>query len=247
MRSGRIRSAVRTRARTLTAPAPSAFGGRASRRTTCGWTSRSSAVSSMVTTRSPAGIAADSELSSVVFPALVPPEIRRFHPAPTIQRRSAPGAPAAPKASRSTGRARKRRMVTHGPSSASGGISACRRDPSARRASTIGDARSRRRPSGATTRSTSRTIPPASRSSSTVSRRPARSTYARPGPFSITSLTSGSESSGSRGPSPETSSVSSPSRCSNRAGVRRGASSRSSSASRVRTARARPGLSCSSR
>ena len=30
-------------------------------------------------------------------------------------------------------------MVTHGPSSASGGITACRRDPSARRASTIGD------------------------------------------------------------------------------------------------------------
>ena len=41
---------------------------------------------------------------------------------------------------------------------ASGGITACSRDPSGRRASTIGDARSRRRPSGATTRSTSRMI-----------------------------------------------------------------------------------------
>ena len=57
-----------------------------------------------------------------------------------------------------TGRAPKRRMVTHGPSIASGGITAWRREPSGRRASTIGDARSRRRPSGPTTRSTSRTI-----------------------------------------------------------------------------------------
>ena len=55
MRSGRIRSAVRTRSRTETAPAPSAFGGRASSRTTCGCASRSSAVSSIVTTRSPVG------------------------------------------------------------------------------------------------------------------------------------------------------------------------------------------------
>ena len=40
-----------------------AFGGRGFEAQTCGWASRSSAVSSMVTTRSPAGIAAESELS----------------------------------------------------------------------------------------------------------------------------------------------------------------------------------------
>ena len=39
--------------------------------------------------------------------------------------------------------------MTHGPSGASGGSTACSREPSASRASTIGDARSSRRPSGA--------------------------------------------------------------------------------------------------
>ena len=39
-------------------------------------------------------------------------------------------------------------MVTQGPSTASGGITAWSRDPSGRRASTIGDERSSRRPSG---------------------------------------------------------------------------------------------------
>ena len=72
-RSGRMRSAARTSARTVTPPAPSAFGGRASSRTTCGCASRSSAVSSMVTTRSACGIDCDSALSSVVLPALVAP------------------------------------------------------------------------------------------------------------------------------------------------------------------------------
>src|SRR3989440_12482274 len=110
----------------------------------------------MVTTRSPAGIAADSELSRVVLPALVPPEISRFQPAATVQRRNAPGAPAAPKASRSTGRARKRRMVTHGPSSASGGVSAGRGDPSARRAAAPRGAPPRGSPRGGTTRAAGR-------------------------------------------------------------------------------------------
>ena len=54
-------------------------------------------------------------------------------------------------------------------------------------------------------------MPAASRSSATASRRPARSTYARPGPFTITSVTAASARSGSSGPKPATSSVSSPS------------------------------------
>ena len=84
MRSGRIRSAARTSSRTATPPTPSAFGGRASSRTTCGWPSRSSAVSSMVTIRSVCGTACDKVFSSVVFPALgapgdeeVPPGVDR--------------------------------------------------------------------------------------------------------------------------------------------------------------------------
>ena len=54
MRSGRIRSALRTSWRIVTSPRPSTFAGRASRRTTCGWRSRSSAASSIVTIRSSA-------------------------------------------------------------------------------------------------------------------------------------------------------------------------------------------------
>ena len=139
----------------MTPPAPSAFGGRASSRTTCGCASRSSAVSSMVTMRSACGIDCDSALSSVVLPALGGP---RDEEVPSRARRPSAGtraaAPSTPNSSSGTARAPKRRMVTHGPSTASGGITACRREPSARRASTIGDERSSRSPSGATTRST---------------------------------------------------------------------------------------------
>ena len=47
-------------------------------------------------------------------------------------------------------------MVSIGPSTASGGITAFTRDPSARRASTIGDDSSMRRPTWATMRSMTR-------------------------------------------------------------------------------------------
>ena len=122
------------------------------------------------------GIAADSAFSSVVFPALVPPDTTTFQPAATAHRRNAAQPSPGAKASSGTGRAANRRIVTHGPSIASGGITACSRDPSASRASTIGDARSRRRPSGATTRSTSRTMPRRRGRARTGSTRPARST-----------------------------------------------------------------------
>ena len=56
MRSGRMRSALRTRSRMVISPRPSMLGGRVSRRTTCSWCSCSSAASSMVTMRSSAGM-----------------------------------------------------------------------------------------------------------------------------------------------------------------------------------------------
>ena len=52
-RSGRMRSASRTRRARPIPPAPSRFGCRASSRTWCGWSMRSSATSSIVTIRSP--------------------------------------------------------------------------------------------------------------------------------------------------------------------------------------------------
>ena len=58
-------------------------------RTTCGCWSRSSALSSTVMIRSPAGTAAESALSSVVLPAPVPPEITTLSLARTNARSSA--------------------------------------------------------------------------------------------------------------------------------------------------------------
>ena len=75
IRSGRMRSALRTRSRVVTSPSPSMLAGRVSIRTTCGCWSRSSAASSIVATRSSAGMNADRAFSSVVLPLPVPPEI----------------------------------------------------------------------------------------------------------------------------------------------------------------------------
>ena len=78
--------------------------------------------------------------------------------------------------------------------------------------------RAGRRPSGTSDRAAGRAArrrarrgarsPAASSPSATGSSRPRRSTYARPGPFTITSVTVGSASSGSNGPRPATSWVS---------------------------------------
>ena len=83
MRSGRMRSELRTRSRIAISPSPSMFFGRASSRRTCRWFSRSSAASSIVTIRSASGIDVDSAFSSVVFPEPVPPEMRMFSSART--------------------------------------------------------------------------------------------------------------------------------------------------------------------
>ena len=84
MRSGRMRSALRTRSRCVTSPLPSMFGGRVSSRTTCGCCSCSSAESSMVTMRSVDGMKAERMFSSVVLPEPVPPEITTFSRACTM-------------------------------------------------------------------------------------------------------------------------------------------------------------------
>ena len=82
IRSGRIRRALRTSARIGIAPTPSSEGGRLSSRTTCGSGIRSSAASSIVTTRSPAGTKAASAASVVVLPLPVPPGDEQVAPRP---------------------------------------------------------------------------------------------------------------------------------------------------------------------
>ena len=83
MRSGRMRSALRTRSRIGIAPLPSMFGGRDSSVTTCSWRSWSSAASSIVTIRSSFGMNDDSTLSVVVLPEPVPPETKMLRRAST--------------------------------------------------------------------------------------------------------------------------------------------------------------------
>ena len=98
-----------------------------------------------------------SAFSSVVFPEPVPPEIRMFSRACTQPASSCEhlGRSCAPFAISCSTResAPKRRMDSTGPSSASGGMIALTREPSGRRASTIGDDSSTRRPTRLTMRS----------------------------------------------------------------------------------------------
>ncbi len=89
MRSGRMRSALRTRSRMLIAPRPSRLAGRASRLTRWLWRRRSSAASSMVMMRSPSGMKFDSRLRKVVLPEPVPPETTMLRRCSTQMRRNA--------------------------------------------------------------------------------------------------------------------------------------------------------------
>jgi hypothetical protein len=141
IRSGRMRSELRTRSRIVISPRPSTLDGRASSVTTCGCCRRSSALSSTVMIRSVAGTAADSALSSVVLPAPVPPEITTLSFACTMARSSATESSsidAIETSWSSVNRRGKRRMVSVGPLSASGGMITLTRSPVGRRASTIG-------------------------------------------------------------------------------------------------------------
>ena len=91
MRSGRMRRQLRTRSRMVTWPSPSRLGGRVSRRTTCGCCSCNSAASSQVMMRSSSSMNWVRQLSSVVLPEPVPPEIRQFtRQRPMMRRISAP-------------------------------------------------------------------------------------------------------------------------------------------------------------
>ena len=83
IRSGRIRSVLRTSSRAVTSPLPSRLGGRVSSRTTCGCCSDSSAESSIVTMRSSSGTKLDRQLSIVVLPEPVPPQTSRLSRAVT--------------------------------------------------------------------------------------------------------------------------------------------------------------------
>jgi DNA invertase Pin-like site-specific DNA recombinase len=142
----------------------------------------------------------------------VAPQITVATPAATMASRSRPVVGSrAPRSTRSVSQSRWRakvRMVTTGPSGASGGSTAWKRSPPGRRASTQGLASSTRRPSGAITRWTS--VASASAEGSRTGRRcrrPSRSTQTSAGPLTSTSVTPGSASRGASGPRPVSSST----------------------------------------
>jgi hypothetical protein len=102
----------------------------------------------------------------------------------------------------------KARIVTTGPSGASGGSTAWNRSPPGRRASTQGRDSSTLSPSGATTRCT-RAATAAAEGKRTAVRSmvPSRSTKTSEGPLTRMSVTSGSAKSDASGPSPDNSSL----------------------------------------
>ena len=188
------------------------FFGRASSRRTWRWLSRSSAASSIVTMRSSSGIAVESAFSSVVLPEPVPPEMRMFSSACTQRSRNSTASvvsvPSRIRSSRSSRLLLNFRIVTSGPLSESGGMMALTRLPSGRRASTIGDDSSTRRPTCATILLMIRRRCDSSLKRTVVSyRRPWRSTQMSYGPLTMISVTLSSASSRSSGPWPSTSSA----------------------------------------
>ena len=100
--------------------------------------------------RSSSGTNAESALSVVVLPVPVPPEMRTLSlPLTQAARNCAACDVRDPNAIRSFivyGSRENFRIVSVGPLSASGGMIAFTREPSGRRASTIGEASSMRRP-----------------------------------------------------------------------------------------------------
>lgn len=204
---GRNGSALRTSSRIEMPPWPPPRAGRASSRTTWGCPRRSSAVSSTVTMRS-AGCSSDAAAPRVVvLPAPVPPATR-------IERRSrtasvtssATAGVQVPRSTSSSGvqrRARKRRIVTAGPSTATGGNATWTREPSGSRASHRGSERSTRRPAPASMRSIACSSSCSSANATPVSSmRPRRSTQTGRVPLIMISSISSSSSSDSNGPSP---------------------------------------------
>ena len=121
----------------------------------------------MVTMRSCSGMKAESALSIVVFPEPVPPEMTRLTLETTAARRK-PAAASLRLPMRIRSSMPKRsvwnlRIVITGRPTAIGESTMLTREPSGRRASTIGEDSSRRRPTGATMRSAMRRTWAASR------------------------------------------------------------------------------------
>ena len=218
------------------------LAGRVSMRAVWICCSRNSAASSMVTMRSSSGMKEDSTLRIVVFPAPVPPETTMFSRAVTHAcNRSAMPAVHARLRTRSalrSGVLPKRRIDSIGPSTATGAITAFTREPSGRRASTMGDDSSMRRPTRLTIFSMMRITCAASLNSTGVRWSfPLRSTYTSLGVVTRMSEMVGSASSGSSGPRPNTSSsTSSRMRCLSTA-FSSASSSSSSCESAMRTSR----------
>ena len=175
----------------------------------------------------------DRVFSSVVLPEPVPPLMtifRRAFMAPSRNMTiSGVNAPNLRRSSRVSGLEPKRRIVSDGPSSASGGMIAFNREPSGSRASTIGDVSSTRRPTRETIRSRICSKWSLSRNvTSDLIMRPFFSRKTFFGPLIMMSATPSSFSRSSSGPKPK-------------------ASSRTSSTSRSRSDRLRSGFSVSQR
>ena len=186
-------------------PLPSMFGGRDSSVITCSCWSWSSAASSIVTMRSSRGTNDDIAFSIVVLPEPVPPEMRTFSfPLTHAARNCAACGVSELKLIRSSivyGSRENFRIVSVGPFSASGGMIALTRLPSGRRASTIGEASSIRRPTCETILSMIRSRWALSANDTSVrSIRPSRSTKTMSCRLTMTSVIESSRSSSSSGP-----------------------------------------------
>ena len=232
-RSGRSRSAVRTSASSVTAVGRSAVAGRASRRTVWRPATGSSAVSSRISTLSSSGTSVVREASSEVLPDEVAPHTRTLHlAAMSSPHSSAPTSSVNEESGRIVDA--NRRIDRLVPSTATGGTTAHTRAPLARRASTIGVVRSRRRPIGARIRSMSCSIGWPSRTPARSST-PDRSIHISRPRLTSTSSIVGSATSASRSPSPLSRATASRAswRCS--AGLERGASRRTSSSTSMST------------
>ena len=156
IRSGRMRSALRTRSCCVTAPRPSMFGGRVSIRATCVCCSWSSAESSIVMIRSRARCS--SRPHSGAWSCRCRCRRRsageaRLDDAVEQGRHLLGDPPLAIRRSIVSGSRENLRIESSGPSSAQGGMIALMREPSARRASTQGWNSSTRRPTADTMRS----------------------------------------------------------------------------------------------
>ena len=150
----------------------------------------------------------DSTLSIVVLPVPVPPVTSTFSPPRTqADTRSATAGVSVPSSTRSStcsGSRENLRIVSIGPSTESGGITAFTREPSASRASTIGDDSSMRRPTWPTMRSMTRRRWSSEKNRESVSTMtPLRSTKIGAVELTITSLTVGSARKRSIGPKPD--------------------------------------------